>query len=74
MEIVEAIRRVVEGQHLDRNEAESVMDRIMSGKASDAQIAAFLTGLRMKCETKEELVGFARVMRAKASAVRPNAA
>ncbi|MGD0309115.1 MAG: anthranilate phosphoribosyltransferase [Acidobacteriota bacterium] len=71
MEIVEAIRRVVDGQHLDRNEAESVMDGIMSGKASDAQIAAFLTGMRMKCETKEELVGFARVMRAKASAVRP---
>jgi anthranilate phosphoribosyltransferase len=71
MEIVEAIRRVVDGQHLDRNEAESVMDGIMSGKASDAQIASFLTGMRMKCETKEELVGFARVMRAKASAVRP---
>jgi anthranilate phosphoribosyltransferase len=71
MEIVDAIRRVVDGQHLDRAEAESVMDAIMSGKATDAQIAAFLTALRMKCETVEELIGFARVIRAKASPVRP---
>ncbi len=71
MEIVDAIRRVVDGQHLNRAEAESVMNDIMSGKASDAQIAAFLTAMRMKCETLEELIGFARVMRAKASPVRP---
>ncbi len=71
MEIVHAIRRVVEGQHLNRAEAESVMDGIMSGSATDAQIAAFLTALRMKCETAEELVGFARVIRAKAAPVRP---
>ena len=71
MEIVHAIRRVVEGQHLNRAEAESVMDGIMSGRATDAQIAAFLTALRMKCETVEELVGFARVIRAKAAPVRP---
>ena len=71
MQIVDGIRRVVEGRHLDRAEAESVMDEIMSGKATDAQIAAFLTALRMKCETVEELIGFARVIRAKASPVRP---
>ncbi len=71
MEIVEAIRRVVDGQHLERVEAESVMDAIMTGKATDAQIAAFLTAMRMKCETVEELIGFARVIRAKASPVRP---
>lgn len=71
MEIVDAIRRVVDGQHLDRAEAESVMDAVMSGKATDAQIAALLTALRMKCETVEELIGFARVIRAKASPVHP---
>ncbi len=71
MEIVDALRRVVEGRHLERTEAESVMDAIMSGKATDAQIASFLTALRMKGETIEELIGFARVMRAKASPVRP---
>ncbi len=59
------------GEHLDRLEAESVMDGIMSGKATNAQIAAFLTGLRMKCETVEELIGFAKVIREKAAPVRP---
>lgn len=71
MEIVAAIRRVVDGRHLNRAEAESVMDGIMSGKATDAQIASFLTALRMKNETVEELIGFARVIRAKAAPVRP---
>jgi len=71
MHIVDGIRRVVEGQHLSRSEAESVMDEIMTGKATDAQIAAFLTALRMKCETVDELIGFAKVIREKASPVRP---
>jgi anthranilate phosphoribosyltransferase len=71
MQIVEAIRRVVDGLHLTRDEAESVMYGIMSGQATDAQIAAFLTALRMKSETVEELIGFAAVMRAKATPVRP---
>jgi len=68
--IVEAIRKVVEGKDLTRDEAFAVMDSIMSGQATDAQIAAFLTGLRMKGETVEELVGFARVMREKVSLVK----
>jgi anthranilate phosphoribosyltransferase len=68
--IVEAIRKVVERKDLSREEAFSVMDAIMSGQATDAQIAAFLTALRMKGETVEELIGFARVMREKVSAVR----
>jgi anthranilate phosphoribosyltransferase len=42
------------------------MDAIMSGAATNAQIAAFLTALRMKGETVEELIGFAQVMRQKA--------
>jgi len=71
MHIVDAIRRVVEGRHLNRAEAESVMNEIMTGKATDAQIAAFLTALRMKCESVDELIGFARVIREKASPVRP---
>jgi len=68
--IVEAIRKVVDGKDLDREEAFAVMDAIMSGQATDAQIAGFLTALRMKGETVEEVIGFARVMREKVSPVR----
>jgi anthranilate phosphoribosyltransferase len=71
--IVEAIRRVVERGSLSRDEAFEVMDSIMSGQATDAQIAAFLTALRMKGETVEELIGFARVMREKVSPVKTRA-
>jgi len=42
------------------------METIMTGEATDAQIGAFLTALRMKGETAQELIGFARVMREKA--------
>ena len=71
MHIIDGIRRVVEGQHLLRSEAESIMNEIMTGRATDAQIAAFLTALRMKCETVDELIGFAKVIREKAFPVRP---
>jgi anthranilate phosphoribosyltransferase len=71
--IVESIRKVVERKDLTRDEAFAVMDAIMSGHATDAQIAAFLTALRMKGETVEELIGFARVMREKVSLVRTRA-
>jgi anthranilate phosphoribosyltransferase len=73
MHITEGIRRVVEGHHLSRSEAESLMNEIMTGNATDAQIAAFLTALRMKCETVDELIGFAGVIRAKATPVCPQA-
>ncbi len=54
---------------MSRTEAELVMEGIMTGKASDAQIASFLTALRMKGETVDELTGFARVIRGKASRI-----
>ncbi len=68
--IIEAIRRVVERQDLTRLEAAGAMEAIMSGAASNAQIAAFLTALRMKGETVDELIGFAQVMREKVVRVR----
>jgi anthranilate phosphoribosyltransferase len=71
--ILEAVRKVVERQDLTTEEAFAVMDEVMSGKATDAQIAAFLTALRMKGETVPELIGFARVMREKVSLVRTKA-
>jgi anthranilate phosphoribosyltransferase len=63
--ITEAVRALVERRHLTRIEAAGAMEAIMSGAATDAQIAAFLTALRMKGETVEELIGFAQVMRQK---------
>ena len=74
MFIVEAIHRVVEGRNLDRSEAESVMNEIMAGTTSDAQIAAFLTALRMKRETIDELVGFAQAVRSRVCRVLPSLA
>ena len=68
--ITEAVRAVVDRRHLTRTEAAAAMEAIMSGAATDAQIAAFLTALRMKGETVEELIGFAQVMRQKAVRVR----
>ncbi|MGH7278149.1 MAG: anthranilate phosphoribosyltransferase, partial [Candidatus Rokuibacteriota bacterium] len=68
--ITEAVRAVVDRRHLTRIEAAAAMDAIMSGAATNAQIAAFLTALRMKGETVEELIGFAQVMRQKAVRVR----
>jgi anthranilate phosphoribosyltransferase len=68
--ITEAIRALVDRRNLSRIEAAAAMDAIMSGAATNAQIAAFLTALRMKGETVEELIGFAQVMRQKAVRVR----
>ena len=48
------------------------MDEIMSGQATPAQIGAFITGLRMKGETVEEITGAARTMRAKATKIQVN--
>ncbi len=64
--ITEAVRALIEQRHLTRIEAAAAMDAIMTGSATNAQIAAFLTALRMKGETTEELIGFAQVMRQKA--------
>src|SRR5437868_12664798 len=72
MTINEAIKQTVDRRSLSVAEAEAVLDQIMTGQCSDAQIAALLTALRMKGETVEEIVGFARVMRHHATSVRPH--
>ena len=68
--ITEAVRMLVERRDLTRIEAAAAMEAIMSGAATNAQIAAFLTALRMKGETVEELIGFAQVMRQKVVRIR----
>lgn len=67
--IAEAIKKVVEGKNLTEEEMVSAFDAIMSGNATPAQIGCFLTALRLKGETEEEITGAARVMRAKAEKV-----
>ena len=64
--IVDAIQKLTERVDLSEQEARASMEQIMAGQATDAQIGAFLTALRMKGETPAELIGFARVMREKA--------
>ena len=71
--ITEATRVLVDRRDLTRIEAAGAMEAIMSGTATDAQIAAFLTALRMKGETVEELIGFAQVMRSKVARVHTRA-
>src|SRR5262244_2202110 len=68
--ITEAVRALVDRRDLTRIEAAAAMEAVMSGAATDAQIAAFLTAMRMKGETVEELIGFAQVMRQKVVRVR----
>src|SRR5436309_9693663 len=64
--ITDFIQKMIDRIDLTEQEARAAMEEIMAGQATDAQIAGFLTALRMKGETVQELVGFARVMREKA--------
>jgi anthranilate phosphoribosyltransferase len=64
--IKEAILMFVEGQSLTIKQAEQVMEEIMNGQATPAQFGAFVTSLRLKGETVDEIVGMAKIMRAKA--------
>jgi anthranilate phosphoribosyltransferase len=69
MNIKEAIGHVVAGNDLTDGQMEDVMNEIMGGLATDAQIGSFLTGLRMKKETVAEITGAVRVMRRKATVI-----
>lgn len=64
--IRDAIRALTEGHSLPRETARAVMEELMTGQATPAQVGAFLTALRMKGETPDELAEMARVMREKA--------
>ena len=65
----EAIAKVVGGSDLQEDEMREAMEEVMGGEATPAQIGAFITALRMKGETVDEIVGAARVMRAKATRI-----
>lgn len=64
------IEKLIAGQHLSAAEMEQAFDRIMSGQINDVQIGGFLTALRIKGETPEEIETAARVMRKRALEVK----
>ncbi|MFC1983460.1 anthranilate phosphoribosyltransferase [Chloroflexota bacterium] len=64
--IKEAITTLVSGNSLTTTEAASVMEEIMEGEVTPAQFGAFVTALRLKGETVDEIIGLAKTMRAKA--------
>ena len=68
----EAIQKVVDRHNLSQQEASRVMSIMLSGEATQAQLGAFLTAMRMKGETLEELTGFASVLKEKAEHIAPD--
>lgn len=69
--IQEAIKKLVERKDLERGEAEETMSELMSGTATPAQIGSFITALRMKGETVEEITACAGIMRKFAERIEP---
>jgi anthranilate phosphoribosyltransferase len=69
--IQDALAQVLDGRDLDRAQARAVMDEIMAGEATQAQIGGFLVALRLKGETPDEIAGFAEAIRARGVAVTP---
>src|SRR3990170_7022855 len=68
--IKEAISMLIQKIDLSESEMSDTMREIMEGKATDAQIGAFLTALRLKRETIAEITGAAKVMREKALSIK----
>jgi anthranilate phosphoribosyltransferase len=71
MNMKDAISRLIDRQDLSPDEAGEIMGIIMEGEATQAQIGAVLTALRMKGETPDEIAAFAQVMRRHAVTVAP---
>ena len=69
--IADALARIADGRDLTRDEARAVMDEVMRGDATPAQIGGLLVGLRTKGETVDEITGFAEAMREHVVPVRP---
>jgi anthranilate phosphoribosyltransferase len=69
--IQDALSQLLDGKDLSRDDARRVMDSIMSGEATPAQIGGFLVALRLKGETPSEIAGAAEAMRAHVVPVQP---
>lgn len=61
------LQRVIDSKDLTQEQAREAMNHIMSGNATNAQIGSFMTAMRMKGETIDEITGFARTLRDKAA-------
>ena len=72
MHIKEALNWIVNNLDLSTEQMQSVMRQIMTGQCTDAQIGAFLIGLRMKSESIDEIVGAVQVLRELAEPVTGN--
>ncbi len=72
--IQQALQQLLDKRDLTRNEAREVMDGVMRGEATPAQIGGFLIALRLKGETADEIAGCAEAMRAHVLPVRPSRA
>ncbi|XHH07538.1 MAG: anthranilate phosphoribosyltransferase [Candidatus Bathyarchaeia archaeon] len=70
--IRDCIQKLIEGTDLTLNEATQVMQEVMTGEATNAQTGAFLTALRVKGESVEELIAFATVMKSQCRQITPN--
>lgn len=66
MNVSQALKAVSNGDYLSQSEAEATLGDIVEGEPSSLQVAALLGALRARGETTDELVGFARAMRARA--------
>jgi len=71
MSLLPYLHRVADRQNLSSSEAQEAMHIILAGQATQPQIAGFLVALRMKGETVDELVGFARALRQMAEPIDP---
>jgi anthranilate phosphoribosyltransferase len=69
--IQRALQRLLDGRNLSREDARGVMEQVMRGEATPAQIGGFLVALRLKGETADEIAGCAEAMRSHVLAVRP---
>jgi anthranilate phosphoribosyltransferase len=69
--VQQALARLLDGHDLSRGEARAVMNEVMEGEATPAQIGGFLVALRLKGETADEIAGCAEAMRSHVLTVRP---
>lgn len=71
-DLKEILAKLSEGKNLTKDEAMYTQDMILTGQATEAQIACILTALKMKGETLDEITGFAAVLRDKANTISPD--